>query len=185
MSGGRAIVFDVNFLSLMHCIDEACDLIDYICACFGGYPVGDEHQLRKMDYCEHVPNEIGHQNVTDDDIAMMIGEWESLSFARVARDPADLRLLAYALRESGILMTCDAGILRLAHEMDVEHWCFKASLWEADEALDGGIVGDPHYKTELMEEAGANPFFYRCCCTRCAKCDPPRECRHGHVGAMT
>lgn len=184
MTGSRAIVFDVNFLSLMHCIDETCDLLDYICECFEGYAVGDEQQLREMDYCKHVADEVAYQDATDEEVTKMVYSWASLSFERVKRDPADLKLLAYADRENGVLMSCDSGVLRLAHGMEVEHWCFKASVWEADKAMEGGIAAEPAYKTEIMEQDGRNPFFYRSCCTRCGVCDPPQNCPHGHVGTI-
>lgn len=182
MTDDHAIIFDVNFLSFMHCIDETCDLIDYICYCFHGHAVGDESQLRGMDYCKYVADEVDYHDATDEDVATMIHSWATLSFERVKRDPTDLKLLAYTAREAGILMSCDTGILRLAHAMGVEHWCFKASVWETDEAMGGAIVAEATYKTEAMEENGPNPFFHRSCCTRCGVCDPPKTCRHGHIG---
>jgi len=178
---GRVVVIDVNFLSWLHRIDANCDLVDFICEAFGGYAVGDGPQLAVVNYCEDVAARICHHDTTDAEAVDMMNTRNDVDFARTIGDPVDARLLTYTLREDGVLLTCDTGMLMVAHQLGVEHWCFKAAIWETDEAWEGAISESSDYATEAMEDEGRNPYFNRNCCTHCHKCDPWRQCRHGHV----
>jgi len=178
----RAVVIDVSFMSRMSRIDADCDLVEFICEAFGGHAVGEGPQLDLMNYCEDAAASMNRHDATDNEVVALMHARPDVALTRVLGDPADGRLLTYAHREGGVLLTCDTGVLIVAHQLDLEHWCFKAALWETDDVWDGAITDCSDYATETMEDLGPDPYFNRECCTHCHKCDPVRSCRHGHIG---
>lgn len=180
-SGTRAVVIDVNFFAWLHRIDADCELIDFIREAFGGHAVGEGPQLDRISYCTSAAASMHRHDATDSEVVAMMHARPDVDFPRVLDDPADGRLLVYAHRQGGVLLTCDTRVLMLAHRLGVEHWCFKAALWETDDAWGGEITACGDYATEAMEDPGPDPYFNRGCCKHCHKCDPNRQCRHGHV----
>jgi hypothetical protein len=166
------LVIDTNFFGNLHEIDADCGLIDLLCDAYQRCGIADHHQLREMDYCDCLSSKLNHHNISDEQVAKFVMGYKGrICLEHIARDPVDLKLVVFVLHnQSSVFLTCEAKLLQLSQELNLDHSCFKAALHYMSERV-GGIFGEKEYQTEKMFDLnGKNPFFHYCKNTRCSQC---------------
>lgn len=182
---GKVGIIDVNILSDIQRVCADCvDLIDYIVGLYDRV-LGDHAQIAKQDHCGNLlKSKVDCHGVTDVELLKWFGELseqDATVILKTKKDPIDAVLLCSAIREgkdsSTVLITNDNDLLVACDHFGVTHYCFKASLWQANKSLGGGIFAEATLNTDLMwDKSGRDPFFHYHIRSRCPKCQHPRTC---------
>ena len=174
----KHVVIDTNVLSLARKIDADCGIVGLIVDVYGDVGIADYPQLLKMDYCQGVRNLLSHHDIGDDQVADFLLNYDgSVNLNRIKNDPADLKLIIFAINNPGsFFLTCETGLLALAEDRQVGHACFKAAAHRLDSSS-GGLFCDSAYNTSgMFDPNGGHPFFHYGNNARCQQCDKTGKC---------
>lgn len=178
----RTVLIDTCFLACLHACDPRCELLGLVIDYYGERGVGDGRQLRLCTYCrDAIADHLGDHGISDEAMASWLDKQSSDKARRLIQlkdDPADLKLLVYALKHGqAILLTCDQGLLQCCHLYDVPHRCFKAALVEVDLELDGALLTEYTAVAQALNRSPpSHPFVQLGHDRHCPKCDPGRAC---------
>lgn len=179
------IVVDRNYFARVARADPEGDLAEIIFGTYGCPRIADRNQLSHVNEYKVDFDSFQDHGITDEQAASFFYQIsESIPIRKISKDIVDLKLLLYCQNNPGAhLLTCDSGLLRVSHLMNIPRACFKASLHYADEYLNGGILSEtpPSYEgvADMLapEPKESDPFFHFTNCHYCVSCDPNRACQ--------
>jgi len=175
------VIIDTCFLSCLHNCDPQCELLEIVIDHYGQRGIGDWRQLQLCTYCqEAIENHLNDHGISDEAVTLWMAAQPPDRYdrlARLAEDPADLKLLVYAVNNHGILLSCDGLLLQCCHLYDVPHRCLKAVMMEVDRGWGGSLLeGYSSVRQALHQHLQNHPFVQIGFDRHCQKCDPHNTC---------